>query len=80
LLSSETLEQENRVIASKHPDNLPSDKRLSETAVFFLMFSKLSHLNVWLVYPSFSYKHYGTQALNVNTQTLTVEPLLSMLL
>jgi len=61
LLSSETREQKNTVTASKHPDNLPFDKRLSETTLFFLMFSKLSRLNIWLVYPTFSYKYYGIE-------------------
>jgi len=32
---------------------------LSELEVFFLMFSKLSRLNAWLVYPTYSYKYYG---------------------
>jgi hypothetical protein len=77
LLSSETGEQKNRVIASKHPDNSPFDKWVSETPLFFLMLSKLSRLDIWSVYPTFSYKHYGTRALSVNTQILAVEPLLS---
>jgi hypothetical protein len=36
----------------KFLDNLPFDKALSEAAVFFLMFSKLSHLMFgWFIQP-----------------------------
>jgi hypothetical protein len=61
-LSPQTGNHKNVILLFKHLDNLPSGKILSETLAFFLKFSKLSLLaDVWLVYPTFSYKYYGNQ-------------------
>lgn len=58
-LWKETSKHKKDVLLINLLDNLRFNNFLSELEVFFLMFSKLSRLNAWLVYPTYSYKYYG---------------------